>query len=136
MIAAPGARALKLPSVPRGLLLSSAQVFEDLSFEAGAPEPLQERTLRFIVERSGEWCGLLVHVELFVLDGSASQPEVSSAEPDSHWPNVLLTLRDRLDVAAGQRVEVKTSAVLDGPQPLYHFDISLDGVVIDSVDYP
>jgi len=54
MLAAPGAQVLKLPGLPRELLLSAAQPFEDLRFEAAAPEASHARELRFTVQRSGE----------------------------------------------------------------------------------
>lgn len=54
MLAAPGAQVLKLPGLPRELLLSAAQPFEDLRFEAAAPEASHASELRFTVQRSGE----------------------------------------------------------------------------------
>ena len=41
MLAAPGARALKLPSLPRRLLLDAAAPFESLDFSQAAPQPTQ-----------------------------------------------------------------------------------------------
>eukprot|EP00966_Prymnesium_polylepis_P182180 4220640-Prymnesium_polylepis.1 len=71
--------------------------------------------------------GACVHIELRMTDGDAPQPDVSSAQADSHWPNVLLLLRDEVEVAAGQVVVVRTSAELAGEQPRYEFELLLEG---------
>lgn len=119
MLAAPGSRVLKLPSLPRSLELAPPQVFEDLRFEAAAPEPSQRAELAFEARREGALRGLCVHVELFVSDGDAAAPEVSSARPGSHWPNVMLLLPDEVAVRAGDRLAVRTRAELGGGCPNY-----------------
>ena len=125
MIAAPGARALKLPSLPHAMRLAQPQVFEDLRFEWAAPRATQNAELEFEFERAGLLRGACVHIELRVVDGEASHPEVSSASSDSHWPNVLLLLEDEVAVEEQQRLLVHTTMELGGPQPSYTFKFLL-----------
>ncbi len=147
MIAAPGARALKLPALPRELLLSAAAPFEELSF-GGTPDASQATVLDFVAQRDGDLGGLAVHIEIFMEEPSASaangahqrerrddemaavggggcDPDVSSARRGSHWPNVFLMLPEPASVSRGQRVVVRTTAELGGPQPKYHFEVLL-----------
>lgn len=128
--------ALKLPSLPRDLLLSPAAVFEDLRFEAARPVAEHDVSLAFTIERAGELRGLALHVELFVFDGEAAEPEVSSAQPDSHWPNVFLMLPEPIEVTLGQQVGVRATAHLAAAQPRYTFEVRLDGELLGSMEYP
>ena len=136
MLAAPGARALKLPSLPRSLELAPPQVFEDLRFEAAEPSASQQVELRFAVERAGSLRGLMVHVELFLLEGDASRPDVSSAEVGSHWPNVFLMLPEEVHSEPGTEVVVRASARLGGAQPRYSFEVTCNGAHAGTLEYP
>lgn len=160
MIAAPGATALKLPNLPRDLLLAPAATFEELDFTALAPAVAHDHTLAFVAARDGALRGLLVHIELEMLpqlrehaaggggkdggsgddddisgaadegasDGGGDGIDVSSARTGSHWPNVFLMLPDPVDIAAGQRVVVDTSARLGSEHPSYSFSVALEGM--------
>ena len=103
MLAAPGATALKLPGLPMATRLAAAQPCEDLRFDAAAPALRQEATLTFVAERAGELRGLALHNEVFVADGELAAPEISSADPGSHWPHVLLMLQETAQLAAATR---------------------------------
>ena len=149
MLAAPGAQVLKLPSLPRELMLSRAQVFEDLRFESARPLASQDAELNFVIERAGILRGLAVHIELFmaatdavvadnaVAADDAAVADISSAEQGSHWPNVFLMLPEELAMTPGQRVEVRTAARLAAAQPRYSFEVFVDGQPVGSVlEYP
>ena len=53
MLAAPGARALKLPGLPRSTLLASPQPFEDLDFANAEPAASSSSELEFAASRAG-----------------------------------------------------------------------------------
>ena len=132
MLAAPGARALKLPALPRSLLLvDDALPFEELDFASAAPTASQRAELPFVAARAGELRGLAVHVEIFMPAASAGDAEhapradVSSARDLSHWPNVFLMLPDPVDVRAGQRLLARATCELAGAQPRYTFELLL-----------
>lgn len=135
MLAAPGARALKLPSLPRSVLLAEPQTFEDLRFESATPLATQDVELQFEMARAGTLRGLALHVEVFLLDGDAAEPEVSSAVVGSHWPNVFLMLREPIEAAAGMRVSVRARSALDAV-PAYTFEVSIEGKPVDEMRYP
>ena len=157
MISAPGATVLKLPGLPRSLLLAPAATFEDLDFAAAAPHAAHDVSLSFVAVRDGLLRGLLVHIELEMsaraaptqsgggsgeADEAENEPDVSSARPGSHWPNVFLLLPEPADVTAGTRVLVSASARLGGEKPSYNFHVSLleEGAAepreLGSVGYP
>ncbi len=137
MLAAPGATALKLPSLPRDVLLAAPQTFEDLRFEAAAPAGVHDVTLEFGLERPGTLRGLALHVEVFMTDGNAPAPDVSSAEPGSHWPNVFMLLPEERQVEAGERVVVRARAHLEAEQPLYAFEVEVGGTPVGgTMHYP
>ena len=60
-------------------------------------------------------------------DGDAAEPDVSSADEGSHWPNVLLLLPEEEQLEAGQALIVRTRAELAGEQPRYEFELLLEG---------
>jgi len=82
--------------------------------------------------------GLALHIELVVdggVDGAAegeaeagpAAPEVSSAEPGSHWHNVMVLL-EPVEVEAGAQLLVRTTAELGaGAPPRYTFETWLGG---------
>lgn len=74
MIAAPGATNLKLPNLPRDLLLASPAVFEDLEFGTLAPEAEQQREMRFVASRDGDLRGLAIHIELYLTPTDGPPP--------------------------------------------------------------
>lgn len=132
------------------MMLAPSEPFEDLLFEHALPEPSQARELRFDLERSGEVCGrgdprpaqpapprcgtratkslrcasqlrgLALHIELF-LSEAQQRPEVSSAEPGSHWANVMVLL-EPTPVEAGAQLLVRAAAELAGSPPRYTFE--------------
>jgi SAM-dependent methyltransferase len=194
MLSAPGATNLKLPSLPRAVLLAEAATFEDLAFDHASPQPLQQVRLEFVPARDGEMRGLAVHIEVDVLgrrqtmargedNGAttvarasapaerrehghasdttsashadvdapprppppgAADPDVSSARPGSHWPNVLLLLPEALQVTAGVgRIIVDCRASLGAEVPRYTFEVRIalegendDGALLGTLTYP
>ena len=137
MLAAPGATVLKLPSLPRDVLLAAPQTFEDLRFDVAAPEGVHDVSLEFVLERPGALRGLALHVEVFMTEADASAPDVSSAQPGSHWPNVFMLLSEELQVEAGKRVVVRASARLETDQPLYTFEVEVCGKPVGTLmHYP
>ena len=137
MLAAPGATGLKLPSLPRDVLLAAPQTFEDLRVDVAAPEGVHDVSLEFVLERPGALRGLALHVEVFMTEADASAPDVSSAQPGSHWPNVFMLLSEELQVEAGKRVVVRASARLETDQPLYTFEVEVCGKPVGTLmHYP
>eukprot|EP00322_Chrysochromulina_rotalis_P028727 CAMPEP_0115831484 /NCGR_PEP_ID=MMETSP0287-20121206/2163_1 /TAXON_ID=412157 /ORGANISM="Chrysochromulina rotalis, Strain UIO044" /LENGTH=320 /DNA_ID=CAMNT_0003284833 /DNA_START=11 /DNA_END=973 /DNA_ORIENTATION=+ len=136
MLAAPGATALKLPSLPRSLLLATPKACEDLHFEAATPLATHDVTLEFVLERAGTLRGLALHVELFMLDADALAPDISSADTNSHWPNVFLMLPEERQVDAGEPVAVRAMAQLGGAQPTYSFEVTIAGSLAGTMQYP
>ena len=125
VLEAPGsAQVLKLPCLPARTLLSAPQPFEDLRFEAAAPETSQSSSLDFVMSRDGWLRGLAMHVELHCGASSGDgAPDVSSAWAGSHWRNILLLLGDGVAVQAGGTVRVKTTCLLGSSQPRYTFEV-------------
>ena len=71
--------------------------------------------------RASQLRGLALHLELFFSDESGEQPpEVSSADPGSHWANVFVLL-EPVEVREGATLLVRTTAELDGATPQYTF---------------
>ena len=136
MLAAPGATALKLPGLPMATRLAAPQPCEDLRFDAAAPALRQEATLTFVAERAGELRGLALHNEVFVADGELAAPEISSADPGSHWPHVLLMLKETAQLAAGDALTVRYAIDLAGEQPRYEFDVLRGDEALGTLRYP
>jgi hypothetical protein len=123
--------------IHEGVLLAAPQTFEDLRFDAAAPEGVHDVTLEFVLERPGALRGLALHVEVFMTDADASVPDVSSAQPGSHWPNVFMLLSEELQVEAGKRVVVRACARLETDQPLYTFEVEVCGKPVGArMHYP
>jgi hypothetical protein len=80
MLAAPGATALKLPSLPRTLLLADAAPFETLEFTQAAPLAEHDAQLSFVAARDGELRGFVVHIELDMSDHGDGAAEGGGGE--------------------------------------------------------
>ena len=141
LLATPGTRVILMPALPAGLRLAPPQVCEDLSFEpdvgaantvassppaqhcAGEQQAVQSRTLEFTVARDGSLRGIVCWIEIFVADGRAASPEITSTDPGSSWSNVFLLLPNPTAVQAGTRLVVRCDAELAGAQPTYCFEV-------------
>ena len=115
-------------------MLAPAALMEELDFTAAAPAASHARELRFAVARRGELRGLALHIELLMdgaTDASAevglAASEVSSADPGSHWHNVMVLL-EPVGVEVGEQLLVRATAELGaGAPPQYTFEAWLGG---------
>ena len=80
--------------------------------------------------------GLALHNEVFVADGELVAPEISSADPGSHWPHVLLMLKETAQLAAGDALTVRYAVDLAGEQPRYEFDVRRGDEALGTLRYP
>lgn len=127
VLALGSARSVKLFGFPPASLLAPTQVCEDLRFESLQPTAWQHFELRFSIRRNGTLWALAMHVELFVYDGEAVEPEVSAAKSGSHWPWLLLPLPESQALSAGDVLLIRSQAHLAGAQPFYEFEVLLEG---------
>ena len=70
---------LKLPALPRSLMLAPALALEELDFSAAAPRASHTRELRFALRRAGELRGLALHMELLLVDEGAAAGAAAGA---------------------------------------------------------
>ena len=69
-------------------------------------------------------------------DGELLAPEISSADPGSHWPHVLLMLKETAQLAAGDALTVRYAIDLAGEQPRYEFDVRRGDEALGTLRYP
>ena len=68
-----------------------------MTLDVAAPEGVHDVSLEFVLERPGALRDLALHAEVFMTEADAS-PDVSSAQPGSHWSNVFMLLSVGLHV--------------------------------------